>query len=1083
MPKATDPPEHVTPTLQGFRGRVLERRLLLWTLPLFALASAALAASQPSPQEAIGGAALLLGTIWGGCFALHLFLCAIRFDGDAVVLPLYCALLGVGSAYHAEPRRLTESGLALGGYHQAALVGLVILAAVTAVGRNVQRINHWIEERIWWKVAGDQPYYASIPFHFLLLGLMLVLVALLAVGGIRGEGGALIQVPLPGGFSFTPSEFIRLAVAFFLADHLGRNSRALRSLRQPLGRTWPLNRILIEPKVELTVVLAICGLYLVFFYVFRDFGPAAIIIGLTLLALLAATGRILTPLCIGLLIAAGVAIPTWHHLAFSTLARRFEMWLNPWDVHFVNGDHQARILWAIASGGWFGTGVGVVPLAQLLPLARNDAAFAGIAGAMGLWVGLAVLALFAGLTWRGMIAARQAPTDRTRLLAFCLTSLLALQAVWISGAMVRVFPFTGINLPFISTGLTSMIASTLALGALWNVSRLRTGRRDASEASPEVQRTIGRLGRPMVWLFALPAVGLLLYGCPWLLGDRTLTQPVMALDRHRERMQFDNPFLERFRRTFARGRIFSADNELLAETVGARDDWEPGSSPRLPRRPEGNRAIGGRRYPAGESTALLVGWTPEGKFAGQTDSVEMAADSLLRGYRPSQLPFYYRVRNNPLVPRPVPQDVQLTVRLDLQRFAAQRLARGVRGAGGAGGAAVVFDATTGEILTAANVPTFDPNTLSLERMRELVAQNPRTQVLTNKALARGPLLFPGSAFKILTAAAAYEAEPGGAVTCRNGRNAEPITWESGGKRWRRPPGRTSDYTRGGHGAMRLEHDLESALAVSCNVFFGRLAAELGADRLHHAMQAAEFRSVPSEAVLAEHLPENGFGQVGVKTSPIELAMLAAAAGVAGANTPDAAASRPHWIRAIARKDGGTVKLRDPEGITGAPDRRPYRPFGAKPAQRLREAMVGVVERPEGTAHAAFFTPAAQKRLAGITVGGKTGTAEFEKRVPGRRRPGIGRHAWFVGFARSDHEPQPRTVAFAVVVEDVRRGGTGGTVCAPIARDLIAQILPVAGAPPRGDFQDLDRFFRERLRPNLGPLAPLADFLRKILGRR
>jgi cell division protein FtsI/penicillin-binding protein 2/cell division protein FtsW (lipid II flippase) len=1059
----------------------LERSLLLWNLPLVLLAAWGLAAAQRHPTEAFVPALTALGIVWVACFALHAVLCATRFDGDPVILPILSLLFVIGAAYHLDIRGPQHAGLDPGPYSFAVMWGLLTMALVTAGGKWFKRLSILLEEKVWWRVAGDRPYYESVPFHLLLLALMALMALLLLVKGVRSTGGSLIQVPLPGGLTFTPSEVIRLAVAFFLADYLGRNSRILRNLRQPLGRVWPLNRLYFERRAELMVVLTTVGLYCLFFYAFKDFGPAAVILVLTLAALYAATTRALTPLVLGLGIGLAVSLPAYFDLGFGTLRNRVLMWLNPWDTPFLNGDHQARILWSIASGGWFGMGPGTENLPRWLPLAQNDAAFAGIAATMGFWTGLAVLALFAALAWRGMLAARQAPTDRTRLLAFCLTSLLAFQAVWICGAMVRVFPFTGINVPFVSTGLTSMIASAIALGTIWNVSRARNrlpeaARQDASEATPEVLRGVTRLSLPITAAFALPAVGLVLYGCPWLLGDRTLLTTAWGIGRRGERTAFPNPYLERYKRQFPRGRIFSADGKLLAvsnpspEEVRAIREESPSLARYVERREE-EGSEGERYYPLGSTGALLVGWEPQGRFTAQEGSVEASWDGLLRGYRPQDLPFYFRTRHNPLVRPPQQQDLQLTVRTDIQKFAAARLREAVRQWGGAGGALMVYDVANGQVLAAVTSPTFDPNNLTLERMQKYVEQNPRTQVLTNKALARDALFFPGSTFKILTAAAALDEGITGSVTCRNGRNAEAVTWEYGGKRWRREPGKISDYSRGGHGAMSLAQGLERALTVSCNVFFGKLAAELGPERLHRAMSNAELKTVPPPGDLAEHLPYSGFGQIDVKTSPLEMAMLAAAAGVAREEMPDAPAARPHWVKAVVVKG----RSREPDGVFGAPDRRSYRPFPTEAAQRLREMMVEVVRSPSGTAHAAFYR-GGMERLPGITVGGKTGTAEFEK-----KNGAIGRHAWFVGFARSDHELQPRTLAFAVLVEDVRRGGTGGVVCAPVARDVIDEILPTAGEVPQDPEGGLERFYRDQIR-RLGPVGRAVEWFRGLLNR-
>ncbi|MFN3649301.1 MAG: FtsW/RodA/SpoVE family cell cycle protein [Armatimonadota bacterium] len=1086
--ETTAPVKAVSWTSAFLHGRSLERTLLLWNLPLLLLAAWGASLAQRHPSEALMPALLALATVWGACLALHVALAATRFDGDQVILPVLSLILLIGGAYHLDLRGPASPGLTPELYIRSALTGIAVLALVTAGGKYFRRLSVLLEEKVWWRLAGDRPYYESIPFHALLLGGMALLALLLLIGGVRAENGALIQVQLPGGIRFTPSELIRLAVAFFLADYLGRNSRVLRSLREPLAGFWPLNRLQMERRTELVVVLATVLLYCLFFYAFRDFGPAAVIIVLTLSALYAATGRLLTPLLLGAGFALVIAIPTWKNLAFHTLRNRMEMWWSPWVTDFPNGDHQARILWAIASGGWTGMGVGTQNLPTYLPLARNDAAFAGVAATMGLWTGLALLGLFAALTWRGMLAARRAPTDRTRLLAFCLTSLLAFQAVWICGAMVRVFPFTGINVPFISTGLTNFIASALALGTIWNLSRPTRHVPDATEATPEVLRGITRLSRPITFSFALPAIGLILYGCPWILGDRILLQPAQSIGRAREKVVFQNPYLERYRRQFPRGRVFSADAKLLAVSNPNEDDLAAirDESPAFARRVERSERQGGegkRYYPLGDTMAQLVGWTTDGRFQAQSASVETSADPLLRGYQPDELPWYFRNRNNPVVRPPQPQDLQLTVRADLQELAAEKLSSAVKSWGsqpGTGGAAVVYDVTSGAVLAAVTLPTFNPNELTVERMERYADQHPRNGILTNKALSRDALYFPGSAFKILTAGAGMDEGIEGTVTCRNGRNAEPVTWEYEGKRWRRDVGKIADYGRGSHGSLGLADSMEYALTTSCNVFFAHLAARLGPERIHRAMENAELQHLPSPEELAEHLPYTGFGQIDARVSPLEMAMLAGAAGAARPGFSDSAAARPHWVQAVVTKDG----RRPADGVPGAPISRPYQPFPREVAERLREMMVSVVESPSGTAHAAFFRGGAP-RLPGITVGGKTGTAEFDKKVRdsrGRSRTVTGRHAWFVGFATSDHELQPRTLAFAVLVEDVRSGGTGGTICAPVAREIIDSILPKPGDAPPSFGDQMERFYRERLRPNLGPLGPAVDWLRERMGR-
>ncbi len=1014
-------------------GRALERRLLLLVAPVALLGAFAVSRSPGAVQTPLAEASTAFGIVFGACVALHILLSILRFDGDPVLLPTLALLLLLGTAYHLG-LRTASGGTGAAAYMTTALVGVGTIAAVVCLAPVIRRLSLLFEEKVWWKLAGDLPYYESAPFHLLLFGLMLLLVGWLLIGGRpSGSSGAIVMVPLLGKASFTPSEFVRLAVAFFLADYLSRHSRVMRNLRQPVVRIFPLNRLTVEDRAHLVVLLVTVLLYCAFFVLLRDFGPAAIIFGLTLVCLYAATQRWTTPLILLLAVVAVAYLASFRSGA-GTFQNRLAMWWNPWDTNFLNGDHQARILWGIASGGWLGIGSGVVNLRAYLPEAGRDTAFAGIATTMGVWVALAALALFACLAWRGYRIARAASTDRGRLLAFSLSSLLALQAVWICGAMVGYLPFSGINLPFVSTGLSSVIASGIAVGALLNLSRTRQPD-DGTEATDEVLTGVRRVSTWVLALFAIPAAGLLLYGAPPLLGDRTLTRTATALGRERERVTFANPYLEQFRRQFPRGRVYSADGELLAVTKPDRNDRvrlrerNRGFLNYVDAHPDADRV-----YPLGRDGALLIGWTTQGRFAAKAGSVETAFDALLRGYAEGELPRLYRNRHNPLLSRPRPHDLHLTVDARVQRAAHRRLRQAMKSSGGSGGAIVVLDANTGQVLAAATEPAFDPNGLTVVRMQQYVKRNPSTQVLVNKALARDALYFPGSTFKLVTTAAALEDSPSGGAACA-GRNARELTWQHDGTRFRRPAGRIGDFSGKGHGSLDLEGSLERALTASCNVFFATLATRIGVERMSEAMRRAELAEIPSPDQLAAYLPEAGFGQVVVKTAPIELAMLAGAAGVA--TNDEASAARPYWVGEVV---DGKNRYR-PQGQVGTASDEPYRPFPTAVARRLREMMLKVVNSPGGTAYGAFYRGG--YRLPLVTVGGKTGTAEFEKlkEVSGKRVRTVGTHAWFMGFARSDREAQPRTLAYAVLVEDVRgRQSTGGHVCAPAARDLLIDIF-------------------------------------------
>jgi len=345
--------------------------------------------------------------------------------------------------------------------------------------------------------------------------------------------------------------------------------------------------------------------------------------------------------------------------------------------------------------------------------------------------------------------------------------------------------------------------------------------------------------------------------------------------------------------------------------------------------------------------------------------------------------------------------------------------------------------------------------LTAERMRRYLREHRRTGILTNKALDPEARAFPGSTFKLLTLAAALAAMPDGSVECV-GSNRQPIRWRLGNQRRQRPAGRIRDS--GPHGGFDLAADYRQALAVSCNVYFATLAAAIGAERLHELLVRAEFGGAPDVAALGEYLPEAGFGQVVVRSSPVELARFVAAIARAGEE-----AGRPHWIHATL--DRG--ERRRATDAIGAPDDRPYRPLSPEIAAAVREAMISAANTPGGTTWAAFH-PGGVPALPGVTIGGKTGTAEFERPAsdPRRRQSPRGRHAWFVGFARSDVALEPRTLVIVVLLEDVASGGTGGAICAPLARELFRAALGPLPEPP----------------PPIVPQAPLRPRWREWLER-
>src|SRR5262249_11421971 len=156
--------------------------------------------------------------------------------------------------------------------------------------------------------------------------------------------------------------------------------------------------------------------------------------------------------------------------------------------------------------------------------------------------------------------------------------------------------------------------------------------------------------------------------------------------------RFQNPYLQQYRQRFNRGRIWSADGKVLAESVpirsqasGVRREGRPDSGWRLTS--DAWRLERQRRYPLGPASAQLIGWTTQGKFTPGRGSVETLYDDQLRGYRERDLPHLFRTRHNPLAAKPRPRDVRLSIDSRLQLYAARKLQETVRRTKGVGGAA------------------------------------------------------------------------------------------------------------------------------------------------------------------------------------------------------------------------------------------------------------------------------------------------------------------------------------------------------------------------------------------------------------
>jgi hypothetical protein len=385
---------------------------------------------------------------------------------------------------------------------------------------------------------------------------------------------------------------------------------------------------------------------------------------------------------------------------------------SPWNNDARGGDQLAAGLWGMASGAAGGSGLGLGGT-RFIPRGGSDLIFASVGEELGLPGVLVVLLCLTALVVRGVRIALRAKSDFERLVAAGLASLLGIQAIVIVAGNLGLFPLTGITLPLVAYGKSSLVTTFFVIGLLYALSG-----RGASAAEPDAPypKTLPRLGLTLsILLLPIP-----LLRCVYLQGfaanDIALRKAVVK-DADGEKRPHTNPRLLSLAKGVERGRLLDREGRVLAETKGRT-----------------------RVYPYGESAAHLVGFL-DPALGGPTGFEEQFQWQLKGFDGPNQLLTLWRTKDMPGFKLPEGRDVRVSLDAELQK-SAYRALRGKKGA------AVFLDPNTGEVLAAATWPSFDPNGLTPDAYRELQKSAKDTPLFSRAISARYP---PGSTFKIVTA--------------------------------------------------------------------------------------------------------------------------------------------------------------------------------------------------------------------------------------------------------------------------------------------------------------------------------------------
>jgi cell division protein FtsW (lipid II flippase) len=485
------------------------------------------------------------------------------------------------------------------------------------------------------------------------------------------------------GLYFQPSEPLKLLLIVYLAAYFADRLPLFPSA-PPLPRRAfvvtrsPAPRVSLAPRLILPLLLptlVLTGLALLLLLVQRDLGTASIFIVLYTIVLHIASGRkrVLLVSLVGLGLA-GLA----GYFLFDVVRLRMDAWLNPWLDPSGRSYQIVQSLMAVANGGIGGRGPGMGS-PGLVPISISDFIFSAISEESGLVGTIGLFALLGLFLARGMSVALRAPDSFRRLLAAGLTAYLGAQSLLIIGGNLRLLPLTGVTLPFVSYGGSSLLTSYLSLLLL---------------ISSQPEEEPAPLPRPQPYLVVTCMLGLGLIAASLVNGWWAVWRgPDLLARTDNARRAISDSYVQR-------GSLLDRNSTPINLTQG-----ESGSYTRV------------YSYP---DLAPIAGYTHP--IYGQA-GLEASLDPYLRGLQgnPASLIWWDHL----LYGQPPPGlDVRLTIDLDLQRKADALL-------GEHAGALVLLNAQSGEILVMASHPTYDPN--KLDEKGDSLAQDPGAPLLDRAA--------------------------------------------------------------------------------------------------------------------------------------------------------------------------------------------------------------------------------------------------------------------------------------------------------------------------------------------------------------
>lgn len=292
-----------------------------------------------------------------------------------------------------------------------------------------------------------------------LVGVILLLTAILFGVDIGGHKSWVVFGPV----RFQPSEFAKLFIVLFLAAYLNERQEVLSLATKSYGPfVFPQPRF-IAP------LLAVWGMAMAMFVIQRDMGSALLYFGVTIVMAYMASGR-LNYIVIGVVLFFIGSLLCYK--LYSHIQVRVDIWLNPWEDPNGKAYQIVQSLFALGSGGVLGSGL-TYGFPEMIPEVHTDFIFAAIGEELGLMGAGGVLVIYILLVYRAFRAALLAVSSFSSLVAGGMAVVMALQIFLIIGGVTKFFPLTGITLPWVSYGGSSIVSNFILLGMLFSISEER----------------------------------------------------------------------------------------------------------------------------------------------------------------------------------------------------------------------------------------------------------------------------------------------------------------------------------------------------------------------------------------------------------------------------------------------------------------------------------------------------------------------------------------------------------------------------------------------------------------------------------